>query len=69
MRPPKRELAISFEEKSTTYAASMALHEGHHYRLRRRHYRHHRHHRHHHRLAVLAVVLVRLWTYARFCFL
>ncbi len=54
MRPPRPELTVSFEVKSTTYAASMALHEAHH-----RH--HHRHHRHQ---LVFVVVLVRLWTYA-----
>ena len=56
------------EERATTYAASMALHEAHHYHRRRhRHYhpRRRRHHRHHHRhRAVAAGALVRPWTYA-----
>ena len=61
------EVAVNFKvERSTTYADSMGLHEGHH-RLGHRH--RHRHHRHRHRRrggdrAALAWVRVHLWIYA-----
>ena len=59
---------FSFEERNTTYAASMALHEARHHHLRRHHHCHYhhrrRHHHHRHHQLVSAVVLVRQWIYA-----